>query len=68
MDKETQSKLFTVFFSSKGRKGTGLGLFIANKIVEQHGGRIDVRSTPGRGSCFTIIIPKGGQEHATDKP
>jgi signal transduction histidine kinase len=47
MDEETISKLFTVFFSSKGRKGTGLGLFIANKIIEQHGGRIDVSSKPG---------------------
>jgi signal transduction histidine kinase len=58
MDEETISKLFTVFFSSKGRKGTGLGLFIANKIVEQHGGRIDVSSKPGQGSCFTITIPR----------
>jgi signal transduction histidine kinase len=58
MDEETLSKLFTVFFSSKGRKGTGLGLFIANKIVEQHGGRIDVSSKPGQGSCFTITIPR----------
>ena len=58
MDEETLSKLFTVFFSSKGRKGTGLGLFIANKIVEQHGGHIDVKSKPGQGSCFTITIPR----------
>jgi signal transduction histidine kinase len=58
MDEETLSKLFTVFFSSKGRKGTGLGLFIANKIVEQHGGRIDVSSKTGQGSCFTITIPR----------
>jgi signal transduction histidine kinase len=58
MDEETLSKLFTVFFSSKGRKGTGLGLFIANKIVVQHGGRIDVSSKPGQGSCFTITIPR----------
>lgn len=58
MDQETLSHLFTVFFSSKGRKGTGLGLFIANKIVEQHGGSIEVSSKPGQGSCFTITIPK----------
>ena len=57
MDEETQSKLFTEFFSSKGRKGTGLGLFIANKIVEQHGGTIAVSSAPRRGSKFTITLP-----------
>ena len=59
MDPETQARLFTVFFSSKGRRGTGLGLYIANQIVEQHGGRITVRSRPGQGSCFTVCIPKG---------
>jgi signal transduction histidine kinase len=58
MDEETQKKLFTPFFSSKGDKGTGLGLFIANKIVEQHGGKIDVKSTPGRGALFSINIPE----------
>lgn len=57
MDHETQSKLFTAFFSSKGRKGTGLGLFITHKIVEQHGGRIEVSSAPQRGSRFTILLP-----------
>jgi signal transduction histidine kinase len=66
MDQETQSKLFTLFFSSKGRKGTGLGLFIANKIVEQHGGEIAVSSAPGRGSRFTISLPRQG--HTEDRP
>jgi signal transduction histidine kinase len=57
MDPTTQEKLFTPFFSSKGDKGTGLGLFIANKIVEQHGGQITVTSAPGRGSLFRISLP-----------
>ncbi len=59
MDPATQEKLFTPFFSSKGDKGTGLGLFIANKIVEQHGGRITVSSSPGRGSLFRLSLPAG---------
>ncbi len=58
MDEEIQKNLFTPLFSSKGDKGTGLGLFIANKIVAQHGGKIDVTSTPGQGSLFSVKIPK----------
>jgi PAS domain S-box-containing protein len=58
MDRETRENLFTLFFSSKGTKGTGLGLFISNKIIQQHGGEIIVESTLGQGSLFKIKIPK----------
>jgi signal transduction histidine kinase len=58
MDQETIAKLFTVFFSTKGRSGTGLGLFVANQVVEQHGGQISVRSQPGKGTIFRIDIPR----------
>jgi len=58
MDSETLSKIFTLFFSSKGEEGTGLGLFISHKIIEQHGGTISVNSKPGRGSEFIVRIPK----------
>ncbi len=57
MDKETQEKLFTLFHSSKGKKGTGFGLFIANNIIQQHGGTIKVTSNPNQGSQFLISIP-----------
>jgi PAS domain S-box-containing protein len=57
MDQETRESLFTLFFSSKGNKGTGLGLFIADKIIDQHGGKIAVESRSGQGSTFTITIP-----------
>ncbi len=60
MDAQTQEQLFTLFFSSKGIKGTGLGLFITKNIVEQHGGDISVSSSPGRGSRFTITLPVEG--------
>jgi signal transduction histidine kinase len=58
MDAETREKIFTLFFSSKGKKGTGLGLFISDRIIKQHGGSIAVSSTPGKGSKFSIKIPK----------
>ncbi len=58
MDPDTVAKLFTPFFSSKGRRGTGLGLFISHKIVRQHGGEILVKLTTGQGTLFTIKIPK----------
>jgi signal transduction histidine kinase len=58
MDSETQDKIFTPFFSSKGNRGTGLGLFIANTIVEQHGGEIKVASKMGQGTRFKIMIPR----------
>ena len=57
MDRETREKIFSLFFTSKGIKGTGLGLFIANKIVDKHGGRIDVDSKPQRGTRFLIRFP-----------
>jgi signal transduction histidine kinase len=58
MDTETCTKIFTPFFSSKGEKGTGLGLFIANKVIEQHGGEITVKSKLHQGTLFSIKMPK----------
>jgi signal transduction histidine kinase len=58
MDRETCEKIFTPFFSLKGEKGTGLGLFIANKIIEQHGGEITVKSKLHQGTSFRIKMPK----------
>lgn len=50
-------KAFTLFHSGKEKKGTGLGLFIADKVVSQHGGTIQVESTPNQGTTFTISLP-----------
>ena len=58
MDRQTRDQLFTLFFSSKGTRGTGLGLFITNNIIGQHGGDIQVASTPGHGSRFVIRLPR----------
>ena len=58
MDSDTSEKIFTPFFSLKGEKGTGLGLFISNKIIEQHGGEITVTSKLHEGTSFRIKMPK----------
>ena len=58
MNKRARESLFTLFASSKGAKGTGLGLFIANHVVAQHGGSITVRSRLKKGTCFEIRLPR----------
>lgn len=57
MDAETKNKMFTLFFSSKGSKGTGLGLYISQEIIKQHGGTIAVETVPGQGSIFRVTLP-----------
>jgi signal transduction histidine kinase len=50
--------IFRPFFTTKGNDGTGLGLSLARRIVEDHGGRLDATSEVGHGSCFALILPK----------
>lgn len=57
MDEEVQKKLFTSFFSTKGHRGTGLGLLVTRKLVEEHRGTIDVASEKNIGTRFTIKLP-----------
>jgi signal transduction histidine kinase len=54
---DVRKTMFEAFVSTKGEKGTGLGLWIVKGIVESHGGRIQVRSTVGKGTIFKIIFP-----------
>jgi signal transduction histidine kinase len=58
MDKDSCDRVFSLFYSTKGRRGTGLGLFIANRVIGQHGGTIKVASKLGEGSLFRVRIPK----------
>ena len=57
MSEDVLKKIFTSFFSTKGHRGTGLGLMVTRKMVEEHGGRISVDSEPDRGTRFTIRLP-----------
>jgi signal transduction histidine kinase len=57
MDNKTKEKLFASPFSTKGERGTGLGLLVTEKIVKESGGVINVTSELGKGTSFTIRLP-----------
>jgi len=64
MDQKEVTQIFQKFYRTRkaeesGEAGTGIGLSIVQQIVEQHGGRIEVTSQPGAGSCFTLVMPAG---------
>ncbi len=55
--KDVLQRIFEPFYTTKKDKGTGLGLSVSYRIVQEHGGRIDVESIWGKGSTFTVRIP-----------
>lgn len=57
IDADRLKRLFQPFNSTKGLKGTGLGLVVTRKIVQEHGGSVEVESKPGEGSVFTMLLP-----------
>ena len=57
IDPENLPHIFEVFHSTKGHRGTGLGLAVAKRIVEEHNGLIEAESTPGQGTTFSISLP-----------
>ena len=58
MDDETRQKIFQGFFSTKGSRGTGIGLMTTRKTVEKHHGDIQVISEKGKGAIFSIFLPE----------
>lgn len=66
---EVQTKIFDPFFTTKAvGKGTGLGLTVAYAIAQEHGGRISVGSTPGRGASFFLELPVSGASMRLSDP
>jgi PAS domain S-box-containing protein len=58
MDAETREKAVSLFFSSKGALGTGLGLFVANRIAAAHGGTLHIDSEPDLGAAISVRLPR----------
>ena len=58
MSEEIKGKVFRSFFSTKGSGGTGLGLMITRKIIDEHGGTIDMETSEGKGTTFVIRLPE----------
>jgi signal transduction histidine kinase/CBS domain-containing protein len=63
MSEDVRGQMLSAFFTTKGSRGTGLGLLITQKIVREHKGSLSVASTPGEGSAFTIVLPVNSQRH-----
>jgi signal transduction histidine kinase len=64
---EVQAKIFTPFFSTKKKKGTGMGLAMVARSVSSHRGKITVESEPGKGANFKVLLPIKGPRAAEEK-
>jgi signal transduction histidine kinase/ActR/RegA family two-component response regulator len=72
MDEDTRRRCLEPFFTTKGERGTGLGLAMVYGIVQRHGAEIEIDSTPGAGTCMRLLFPAptgiGQPDHLTIAP
>lgn len=75
MDEETRRRCLEPFFSTKGKRGTGMGLAMVYGVMERHEGKIEVQSEPGKGTTVRLSLPlgraqltEGGQESEAPPP
>ena len=66
MSEETRWRVLEPFFTTKGSRGTGLGLSVSWGIVKRHGGSIEIESSPGVGSSFMVRLPVSAEEPAAE--
>ncbi len=63
ISEDVNSRVFEDFFSTKGSEGTGIGLLVAQKVAEDHGGKVTFTSQPGQGTTFTVTIPNAAHRN-----
>jgi CheY-like chemotaxis protein len=68
MPEQVRRRIFEPFFSTKGEKGSGLGLSMAYSIMRRHGGEIRVESEPGRGTTFSLSLPETQESTDVEAP
>lgn len=66
MTEEVRKRCLEPFFSTKGERGTGLGLSMVFGIVQRHGGKVDIRSKLGEGTTFTVALPLQSAQHSEE--
>ena len=57
ISEEDLDKIFDIFYSTKGSRGTGFGLPVTKKIIHEHGGSLSVQSTKAAGTTFSVCLP-----------
>lgn len=61
-------RIFDMYFTTKGERGSGMGLALAREVVHLHGGEIRLESAPGEGSTFTVVLPLGAERDHEPPP